>query len=260
MNEVFNLINNRFSLRRYADKPITEEDLNLILEGAMRAPTAGNMMNYSILVVKDEEKKKKLSVTCDNQPFIAKASVVLIFLADMERLYNYFQLCEVDQFCKRNGEQFKEPGLANLFLSSSDALIAAQNAVITAESLGIGSCYIGDIVENYEVHKELLNLPDRVFPIAMLTLGHFPEDIKRIRKPRFNKQFIVFDEEYRKLESSELQEMYQDLEEKQVPKNTYGAKNYGQLLYRRKFGTEFFEEMDRSIQLILKHWKGEALR
>jgi len=257
MNEVFNLINDRISLRRYADKPISDEDLNIILEGAMRAPTAGNMMSYSILVVKDEEKKKKLSVTCDHQPFIAKAPVVLIFLADMEKLYDYFQFCNVDKFCEANGEKMNEPGLANLFLSASDALIAAQNAVITAESIGIGSCYIGDIVENYEVHKELLNLPNRVFPIAMLTLGYYPEDIKRIRKPRFDRKFIVFNEEYRTLSTTELKEMYQESEEKLVPNNTYGAENYGQLLYRRKFGTEFFNEMERSIQLILKHWKGE---
>ncbi len=257
MNEVLEIIHNRVSLRRYAEKPVTDEDLNIILEGAMRAPTAGNMMSYSILVVKDKEKKERLSITCDHQPFIAKASVVLIFLADMQRVYDYLHHCKVEEYSKEKGMALTEPGFANLFLASSDALIAAQNAVITAESLGIGSCYIGDIVENYEIHREMFKLPNRVFPIAMLTLGYYPENIQRIKRPRFDKKYIVFDEEYKALTADEFEDMYRDLEQSRVPNNTVGAKNYGQLLYSRKFGTAFFIEMERSIRLILKHWQGE---
>ena len=258
MNQTLDLINNRISLRRYADRPVTDIDLNTIIEGAMRAPTAGNMMNYSIIVVKDEEKKKRLSETCDNQPFIAKAPVVLIFLADIQRLYDYFDFCEVEKFCKEKEMDFKEPNMANLFLAASDAFIAAQNAVIAAESINIGSCYIGDIVENYEIHKELLKLHDRVFPVAMLTLGYYPENIKRIKRSRFDKKYIVFNEEYRLLEDEYLKEMYKELEEDLANKDKKGARNYGQYLYERKFGVEFFNEMERSIELMIKHWKGNV--
>lgn len=257
MNQVLDLIHNRISLRRYANKSVTDEDLNIIIESAMRAPTAGNMMNYSILIIKDEEKKKKLSITCDNQPFIATAPVLLIFLADMQRIYDYLNFCNVGEFCKEKGINFKEPGVANLFLATSDALIAAQNAVIAAESIGIGSCYIGDIVENYEVHKELFNLPDRVFPIAMLTLGYYPENIKKIRRSRFDKKYIIFNEEYKKLEDDEFIDMYKELEDNLTKENKFGANNYGQYLYGRKFGAEFIDEMERSINLNLKHWKGK---
>lgn len=260
MNNVLEVINNRVSLRRYANKPITDEDLNIILQSAMRAPTAGNMMNYSMLVIRDEDKKQKLSVTCDNQPFIAKAPVVLIFLADMERLYNYFEYSNVDELPNRTNLEHNEPGLADLFLATSDALIAAQNAVIAAESMGIGSCYIGDIVENYEIHKEMFNLPDRVFPITMLTLGYYPEEnYKRIKRSRFDQKYIVFNEEYRKLDPTEFSEMYKELEEDfQKKHQTTEATNYGQYLYKRKFDTDFFAEMERSINLILKYWIGKA--
>ena len=73
------------------------------------------------------------------------------------------------------GMDFTGPDEADLLLASSDALIAAQNTVISAEALGIGSCYIGDIMENYEIHKELFNLPPYVFPISMLCYGYYPE-------------------------------------------------------------------------------------
>lgn len=257
MNQTLELLHNRVSLRKYANKPISEQDLDAILEGAMRAPTAGNMMMYSILVIKNEEKKQRLSESCDNQPFIAKAPVILIFLADMQRLYDYFDHCRVQEFCEIKGINYtSSPNYASLFLSISDALIAAQNAVVAAESLNIGSCYIGDITENYELHKELLKLPDKVFPIGMLTLGYYPESMKRVKKSRFVKKYLVFDEEYQSLDPADFANMYKELEEKFVPNNTYNANNFGQILYTKKFGTAFADEMERSINVILRHWMG----
>lgn len=258
MNSTLALLNNRMSLRKYAQRPIDEKDLELIIQGAMRAPTAGNMMLYSIIVVRDKEKMKKLSETCDNQPFIAKAPVSLIFLADTQRIYDYFDYCDLEEFCKEKDVEYKKPAFASLFLSISDALIAAQNAAIAAESLEIGSCYIGDIMEKYEIHKELLNLPDKVFPIGMLCLGYYPEKAKRIIKPRFDKKYIVFEDEYKMLSNDDFKVMYKEREKKVNSKNIHGAKNFGQLIYSRKFGSKFFEEMERSVNVILEYWKGQV--
>ena len=66
----------------------------------------------------------------------------------------------------------RKPQEGDLFLACSDALIAAQTAVVAAESLGIGSCYIGDIMENYEAHRDLFGLPQYVFPICLLCFGY----------------------------------------------------------------------------------------
>ena len=94
-------------------------------------------------------------------------------------------------------------------LGINDALIAAQNVVIAAESLGIGSCYIGDIMENYEIHKKLLNLPDYTFPACMLTLGYYPDNHKRNFRDRFDSDFVVFDEIYADLNTDKLKgQMY----------------------------------------------------
>ncbi len=68
-----------------------------------------------------------------------------------------------------------------MLLAVTETAIAAQNAVTAAESLGIGSCYIGDIMEQCETHRELLNLPDYVVPVAMLVFG-YPSEQQKIRK------------------------------------------------------------------------------
>ena len=75
MNETIKLIQNRRSVRSYEKKLISEKNKNLIINSAMRSPTAGNMMLYSIIEVEDQTVKDKLVKSCDNQPFRAKRSM-----------------------------------------------------------------------------------------------------------------------------------------------------------------------------------------
>jgi nitroreductase len=75
----------RKSVRAYEDRPIPPAVRAQVLAATLRAPTAGNMMLYTILDVTDQRLKDRLAVTCDNQPFIAKAPMVWLFLADYQR-------------------------------------------------------------------------------------------------------------------------------------------------------------------------------
>lgn len=254
MNETIDLINKRVSLRKYAGKEVSDEILDVILNSAMRAPTAGNVMMYSMIVVRDEEKKKKLAKTCDNQPFIANAPVVIIFVADAYRLNRYFKVSGVEEYCAKENKEVKTPDLAQLFLAAGDAFIAAQNAVVAAESLGLGTCYIGDIVENYETHREMFNLSNWAMPVAMLCLGYYPEDYPRSTKSRFDKKYIVFDEEYKELSKEDYEDMYKELESNTPKTNIYNAENFGQYLYGRKFDCDFANEMDRSLRTAIEKW------
>ncbi len=90
MNETIAVIQNRRSVRAFQDKPIGRDMVDLIINSAMRAPTAGNMMLYSIIEVDDQAMKERLVQSCDNQPFIAKAPLVLLFLADYQRWFDFF--------------------------------------------------------------------------------------------------------------------------------------------------------------------------
>ena len=149
------------------------------------------------------------------------------------------------------------PEEGDLFLACCDAIIAAQTAVIAAESFGIGSCYIGDIMENYETHKALFNLPQYVFPICMLCFG-YPTKAERDRKlvPRFDKKFISFNNKYKRFDRENFEEMFKDMQDKVFQNRTEiaGTSNIGQLTYQNKFNANFSKEMSRSVRAILKAW------
>ena len=258
-NPTLELMNNRVSLRVYDDRPIPQEVLDTILHAMMRAPTAGNQMLYSVIVVRDENTKKILSQTCDHQAFIATAPVILVFLADHQRWFDYYRLEGVGEYCDRKGLSFEAPQESDLLLAIEDTMIAAQNAVIAAESLGIGSCYIGDIIENYEVHRELFDLPDWAFPIGMLCLGYYRENHLRKPRKRFDRQYIVFDEKYKHLTDEEYRAMYAEQVATFQPDNPYGADNFAQAFYARKTGAVFSKEMARSTRVAMKQWDGRLL-
>jgi nitroreductase len=258
MNETLEVIERRRSTRAYSDEPITREEKDLILHAAMRAPTAGNMMLYSIIEVEDQALKDRLAITCDNQPFIARVPYVLLFLADYQRWLDYFEVCAAKERGLELGLNPREPQVGDLVLASCDALIAAQTAVIAAESLGIGSCYIGDILENYEIHREMFDLPRYAAPIALICFGRpETEHGEGYQTSRYAPEFIVSQNAYNRLTPEDFQRMYQVIEERIAGGKGYssGAKNYGQAVYIRKFIADFSIEMSRSVAEMLKNWE-----
>lgn len=134
MNSVIRTILNRKSTRAYEKRPLEADIKAQILRATLRAPTAGNMMLYSIIEVDDQNKKNSLARTCDNQPFIAKAPLVLLFLADCQRWYDYFIHCGVEEICHKKNTMMGKPQEGDLMIACCDSLIAARTAVIAAES------------------------------------------------------------------------------------------------------------------------------
>ena len=123
MNSIIKQLIERKSVRSFIDRDILSEEKNLILEAAVNAPTAGNQQLYTILDVTDQNVKEKLAKSCDDQPFIAKAPMVLIFCADVQKWYDLYLASECDP---------RKPGSGDILLAVDDALIAAQNAVTAA--------------------------------------------------------------------------------------------------------------------------------
>ena len=251
MTETTELILKRRSIRAYEEREIPTEVRAEILKATLRAPTAGNLMLYSILEISDQSLKDRLAVTCDNQPFIARAPLVWVFLADYQRWHDTFLACGVEEECARKQVRMQMPEEADLFLASCDALIAAQTAVLAAESFGIGSCYIGDIMEQYEIHRDLLALPPYVFPITMVVFG-FPtaQQMKRGYTSRFGEQYVLFHNQYHRLGKQEIDAM---LAERRS--HMEGAKNPGLSTYQHKFSADFSTEMRRSVREMLKNWR-----
>jgi nitroreductase len=261
MNNTIELLSARKSVRAYKQKKISKEVKDTIFAATLRAPTAGNMMLYSIIEVKDQSAKDRLSVTCDNQPFIAKAPFVLLFLADYQRWFDYFHVAGVEQLCKQKGIAMRKPKEGDLFLACCDALIAAQTAVVAAESLGVGSCYIGDIMENYETHKALFELPEYVFPITLVCFGYpTRQQQERALTQRFEKKYVIFEDRYKRFDMTSFKKMYQESHTQMFgeKKELNGAKNVGQMMYQRKFDSGFAHEMNRSVHSMLQAWVNET--
>jgi nitroreductase len=258
MNETLQLIHQRRSVRVYDDRPIERETVDTIIRAAMRAPTAGNLMLYSILEIEDQPTKEMLARSCDNQPFIARAPLVLLFLADYQRWIDIFYASDVPSYCETKGEAMRLPAEGDLLLACCDALIAAHTAVIAAESLGIGSCYIGDIMERYEYHRELLDLPQYAFPITLVCFG-YPTPVARARDPtsRFPQTCIHFKNSYRRLDDDELLSMLESRKRERYPGN---ASNVGQQVYVRKFSAAFAVEMTRSVRQAIRTWSADPGR
>lgn len=252
MNETLRLLEERRSTRTYQPTPLSAEDREAILHAAMRAPTGGNMMLYSIIEVVDQALKDRLAVTCDDQPFIAKAPWVLVFVADMQKWTDLFDHSRA--YDMAGVEPKRAPGHGDLLLACSDALIAAQNAVVAAESLGIGSCYIGDILEQGEVHAELFDLPPHTLPVAMLCFGRPLSS--RAPVGRYEKH-VVHTDRYHRLTDEELATVSSDLQRLHAPHGLApGITNYAQDVYRRKYASDFMREMNRSVEWWLERWEG----
>jgi len=257
MNQVIDVLMKRRSVRAYEEKEISADVKAEILKATLRAPTAGNMMLYSIIEVTDQKIIDRLAITCDNQPFIARAPMVWLFLADYQRWFDFFLASGVEELCKQKQVPMRKPEEGDLFLGCCDALIAAQNAVIAAESFGIGSCYIGDIMEQYEIHKELFELPQYTFPICLLVFGYpTREQTKRPYTKRFDEKFILFENQYHRLDKQDFKAMFREHEARMSKgKSKEGIANFGQAMYVRKFDSAFSVEMSRSVRLILEAWK-----
>ena len=241
MNEVIRQLHARKSVRVYEDRPIEEAEKRAILEAAIQAPSAGNMALYTILDITDPRMKKDLSVSCDNQPFIATAPMVLIFCADYRRWYDLFT---------RYDASARKPDMGDLFLAQADAIIAAQNAVVAAQSLGLGSCYIGDITENYEYHKELLALPDYVVPAAMLCIGYpTRHQLDREKPVRFDYRDLVHENGY----CPEKADMAQMISQRNGRAGEALA-DWVRRFCDFKWNSEFSREMSRSCTEMVKDW------
>ncbi len=234
MNETIKSLLERKSVRVYEARDISPETKELLFEAAFAAPTAGNQQLYTIIDVTDAALKAGLAVSCDNQPFIESAPMVLVFCADCKKWYDAFA---------EAGAEPRSPSVGDLFLALDDALIAAQNLVTAAESLGIGSCYIGDIMENRQTQREILGLPHYVFPAAMLVLGYpTPQQRDRIKPKRAEKRFIVCENAYHSLDGAELREMLSS----QCGEKGFEA--WMQAFCKRKYNSDFSKEMSRSVR------------
>jgi nitroreductase len=197
------ILQNRKTIRKYTADPVDDKLLNEVLIMGCRASTTGNMQVYSIIVSRDENKKKELAPAHFNQKMITEAPVVLTFCADFNRFNKWCRLRKA------------EPGYDNFlsFMTAAiDALLVAQTVCVAAEAKGLGICYIGTVI--YNAHKliDILGLPKGVVPVATVTLGWPAEDPEQV--DRLSLEAVVHKEMYKDYSDQKLEEFYREKEER----------------------------------------------
>ncbi|MFA7671932.1 MAG: nitroreductase family protein [Sphaerochaetaceae bacterium] len=259
MNPTIKLLLERRTHRSFTSENIKDEDLMLLKRATLRAPTAGNMMLYSVIEVADKSKKELLAKLCDNQIMIAKAPLVWLFVSDVRKWVNYYHESGAVKRGNDNNTEWINPSYGDFLLANSDALIAAQSAVIAAEALGIGSCYIGDVLENYEKIKELFNLPKYV-SVATLVIFGYPKNKNKLQNEiiRAPMESIFMDECYKEPHLKELEFAFGKQQERLKEQNRLPYNNSSTIAdyyYLRKYTSSFMKEMNRSCGLLIKEWE-----
>ncbi|KAB2335792.1 MULTISPECIES: oxygen-insensitive NADPH nitroreductase [Bacillaceae] len=177
MNETIKLLKNHRSVRLFEDRALSAEQIEAIVTSAQSAATSSFIQAYSIIGVTDQQKKDKLAELTGGQEYVAKNGHFFVFCAD---LFRHELIGEIE------GKEVL-PSLEStekFMVALIDTALAAQNAAIAAESMGLGICYIGGIRNNLEAVTELLKTPKRVIPLFGMTIGYpMQENDKKQRLP-----------------------------------------------------------------------------
>jgi len=198
---MLNILTNHRTIRKYTSEKIDQQTMTQLLEAACRASNTGNMQTYSIVVSMDEEKKKELAPCHFNQGMTTQAAAVVTFCADFNRFNKW---CE-----QRNAV----PGYDNFLSFSSgliDAIIAAQNFCVAAESKGLGICYLGTTTYTAKRIIEILNLPKFVVPVTTVTIG-YPDETPNL-EDRLPLAGIVHYETYKDYTAKDIESIYKEKE------------------------------------------------
>ena len=187
MNATINLQMNHRSIRKFEDKSLSKEQIKTIVESAQSASTSSFIQAYSIIGVTDHEKKEKLAQLAGNQSYVARNGHFFLFCAD------FFRHELIGEMEGKNVQASLE-STEKFMVALIDTALAAQNAALAAESMGLGICYIGGIRNHLEEVCKLLKIPSRVLPLFGLAVG-YPEKMTD-KKPRLPYEHVYHENEY----------------------------------------------------------------
>jgi FMN reductase (NADPH) len=187
MNQVIETILNHRSIRKFEKKALTQEQIEVIVQCAQAASTSSFIQAYSIIGVNDIQKKQRLAELAGNQDYVANNGHLFIFCADFHR---HEVIGEMENENVITSIQSTEKFMVGLI----DASLAAQNAVVAAESLGLGACYIGGIRNDLEAVCEVLQVPKRVLPLFAVVVG-YPQQ-QPDKKPRLPFHQVYHEDTY----------------------------------------------------------------
>jgi nitroreductase len=176
------------SVRAFLPDPVSDSRLRMIIAAAQSASSSSNLQAWSVVAVRDADRRARLAGLVGNQRHVAECPLFLVWLADFAR---------VTRLAESRGERIEGPDyLEALIVGIVDAALAAQNAVVALESLGLGAVYIGGIRNRPEDVAAELGLPPMVFPVFGLCIGTPDPARPAAVKPRLPQQAVLHEEQY----------------------------------------------------------------
>ncbi|OCG22232.1 nitroreductase A [Gilliamella sp. wkB108] len=192
-NETIELLYRHRSIRKYKPLPIKQEQLSQILSAAQSVSSSNFLQSSTIIRITDTNKREKLAHYSGDQSYIIQAPEFWVFCADFNRFYQIEPNLQLEK-----AEQ--------LLLGCIDTTIMAQNAVIAAESLGLGCVYIGGLRNSIDKVTELLALPKYVLPLFGLCFGYPDLSEQPEIKPRLPKELVFFENQYQPINHNLLKQ------------------------------------------------------
>lgn len=186
MNDTIKTITSHRSIRSYEARDVAPEVLDQVLQAARAMPTSINGQQVSVLVVRDAERRRRISELTGGQVWIAQAPVFLVFVADFHKTSQ--------AGAKKGKAQVIHESAEGALVGTFDAGLAMGGAIVAAESLGLGIVPIGGIRRDPQAMIELLGLPPLTYPVAGLVVG-YPAD-RSAQKPRMPVEAYVHQETY----------------------------------------------------------------
>jgi nitroreductase len=198
--DLYDLMMKRRSVRNFKVEPISEEVINELLDAANNAPTGGNIQPISIIVVQDPKARADLAEMVGGQPWVKNAPLSMLFCIDFHRLNRWASMCDTD---------FKgERAFTHFLISYADLMCAAQNVVIMAEGHGLGSVYIGTILQVIDPARDYFSIPEGVLPTMLLSIG-YPKSVPK-HIPKLSRDVIVHTEKYKDAADDEIKAAFED--------------------------------------------------
>jgi nitroreductase len=176
------------SVRAFTEQPVADDELTAMIAAAQSASTSSNLQSWSVVAVRDSERKARLAALAGEQLFIVRAPLFLVWLADLGR-------------ARRLAERHVRPldgtdYLESTLLSFIDVALAAQNAVIAAESLGLGAVFVGAIRNHPQAVAAELELPPNTVAAFGLAVGTPDPGERAAIKPRLPQAAVLHLERY----------------------------------------------------------------
>jgi len=198
VNDTLKLLKSHRSVRKYTEQDVEPEKVKAIIDAAQWAATSSHFQAYTIIRVDDPAKRNKFALLAGGQSWVEKCPLFMVFCADLRRSKKYWP--ELDDEVLGNMEM--------LIMATVDATLAAQKALIAAQSLGLGGVFIGGIRNDLGQASALIKLPELVYPVFGLCLGYPAE--QNPQKPRLPQEVIFKQEVYDDRGDNVLIEEYEE--------------------------------------------------